>query len=56
MYLAFNTRATSILYSFLLQNKGKGLWMIPVNICHLIPACFIKAKCPFEFIDVEKIV
>ena len=54
MYLTFNTRATSILYSFLLQNKGKGLWMIPVNICHLIPACFIKAKCPFEFIDVEK--
>lgn len=54
MYLVFNTRATSILYSFLLQNKGKGSWMIPVNICHLIPACFIKANCPFEFIDVGK--
>lgn len=54
MHLAFNIRATSILYSFILQNKGKGLWIIPVNCCHLIPACFIKANCPFEFVDVEK--
>ena len=54
MHLAFNIRATSILYSFLLQNKGEGLWIIPVNSCHLIPACFIKANCPFEFVDVEK--
>lgn len=53
MYITFSRRATSILYSFLLQNKGEGIWMIPVNVCHLIPACFIKASCPFEIIDVE---
>jgi len=50
----YNTRASTILFSFLLKNKGDGMWMIPVNICHLIPACFIKVDCPFEIIDVSK--
>jgi len=53
MQLIFNIRATSILYSFLLKNKGNGLWMIPVNVCHLLPACFIKANCSFEIIDCD---
>lgn len=54
MKWVYNTRASTILYSYLLKNKGDGLWMIPVNVCHLIPACFIKADCPFEIIDVSK--
>lgn len=49
----YNTRASAILFSFLLKNKGDGMWMIPVNVCHLLPACFIKADCPFEIIDVN---
>lgn len=52
MKLVFNTRASTILYSFLLENKGNGKWMIPVNVCHLLPACFIKVDCSFEMIDV----
>ncbi len=55
MYLTFDIRATSILYSFLQKNKGNGIWIIPVNVCHLVPACFIKAKCPFEIVDVDKL-
>ena len=27
--------------------------MIPTNVCHFIPACFIKSNCPFEIIDVN---
>jgi len=54
MQLVFNIRATSILYFFLLENKGNGVWMIPVNVCHLLPACFIKADCPFEIVDVDE--
>jgi len=55
MYLTFNIRATSILFSFLQKNKGNGIWIIPVNVCHLVPACFIKAECPFEILDVDKL-
>ena len=53
MQLVFDYRASSILYLFLLENKGKGKWMIPTNVCHFIPACFIKSNCPFEIIDVN---
>ena len=53
MQLVFDYRASSILYLFLLENKGSGKWMIPTNVCHFIPACFIKSNCPFEIIDVN---
>tara|TARA_B100000579_G_C22847574_1_gene865342 strand:+ start:5347 stop:6315 length:969 start_codon:yes stop_codon:yes gene_type:complete len=53
MQLVFDSRASSILYLFLLENKGSGKWMIPTNVCHFIPACFIKSNCPFEIIDVN---
>ena len=53
MQLVFDFRASSILYLFLLENKGKGKWMIPTNVCHFIPACFIKSNCPYEIIDVN---
>ena len=56
MKLVFNIRATSILYAFLKKNfNSTKIWMLPVNTCHLIPACFIKANVSYEFIDVDPI-
>lgn len=54
MQLLCSTRASSLLYSFLHSQKGEGVWMIPVNVCHLLPATLIKAEKSFEIIDVCK--
>ena len=54
MHLSCSTRASSILYSFLHSQTEEGIWIIPVNVCHLIPATLIKAEKPFEIIDVCK--
>lgn len=54
MNVVYNIRATSIIYAFLKKNIIPGkTWMIPVNTCHFIPACFIKANTLYEFVDVN---
>lgn len=53
MHFAYNSRASTLLYNYLSNQKDDGIWMIPVNVCHLLPAVFIKSGKPFEIIDVS---
>jgi hypothetical protein len=46
-------RASAILYSILTgQNESKP-WLLPANICPIVPITFLKARLPFEFVDIS---
>jgi hypothetical protein len=46
-------RASAILYS-LLRQRGNGLpFLLPANICPIVPLTFLKAGAPFEFVDIS---
>jgi dTDP-4-amino-4,6-dideoxygalactose transaminase len=55
----FESRASVILYNALISlkiNKNidkDGKFIIPLNVCPIVPAVFIKAKIDFDFIDIS---
>jgi len=53
MKIVFEHRASIILYNFLIKLTNKKPFLLPSNICPIIPAVFNKARVPFIFIDIE---
>lgn len=49
----FTFRASSILFSFL-KNIKHGVFLLPANICYIVPLTFIKANVAYEFVDINK--
>lgn len=46
-------RASAILYDLLKsQNNGRP-WLLPANICPIVPITFFKAGVPIEFVDIS---
>ena len=46
-------RASSILYDVLLARRGVGSFLLPANICPIVPITFLKVGVPFEFVDIS---
>ncbi len=46
-------RASAILYQLLVSQKQKQLWLLPANICPIVPITFLKARVPFELVDIS---
>ncbi len=46
-------RASAILYSLLANLKHKNDWLLPANICPVVPITFLKARVPFKFVDIS---
>jgi len=46
-------RASAILYSLLLSRRDKSPWLLPANICPIVPITFLKAAVPFQFVDIS---
>lgn len=46
-------RASTILYQLLVSQKQKRTWLIPANICPIVPITFMKAGVLFEFVDIS---
>jgi dTDP-4-amino-4,6-dideoxygalactose transaminase len=46
-------RASAILYNLLVSQQQAKLWLLPANICPIVPITFMKAKAPFEFVDIS---
>ena len=46
-------RASAILYNVLISQKGRRPWLLPANICPIVPITFFKAGVPFEFVDIS---
>lgn len=53
MKLVFANRASNILYDFLMSNHTDKPYLLPANVCPIVPETFVKANTPFEFIDID---
>jgi hypothetical protein len=46
-------RASAILYNLLIARKEKYPWLLPANICPIVPITFMKAQVPVKFVDIS---
>jgi hypothetical protein len=46
-------RASTILHNVLRSNASDGRWMLPANVCPIVPLTFLKAGVAFEFVDID---
>ncbi len=46
-------RASTILYNLLTTRADLRPWLLPANICPIVPITFLKAQIPFEFVDIS---
>ena len=46
-------RASAILYNLLKSRDNSEPWLLPANICPIVPITFFKAGVPFEFVDIS---
>lgn len=46
-------RASAILYHLLASRNNEHPWLLPANICPIVPITFLKAGVPFELIDIS---
>ena len=53
MILKFAQRTSVILYNFLARVPKKKTFLLPANVCPIVPAVYMKAGVPFEFIDID---
>lgn len=53
-YISYECRASLILYKFLRSNYRGRKYLLPVNICPIVPAVFHKAKVGFDYIDIDE--
>ncbi len=49
----FENRASTVLYNFLRSNGIEYPFLLPANVCPIVPMTFIKAGVKFEFIDID---
>jgi dTDP-4-amino-4,6-dideoxygalactose transaminase len=53
MQLIQAPRASAILYNLLAGCADSRPWLLPANICPIVPVTFLKAGVPFEFVDIS---
>lgn len=46
-------RASTILFNLLTTRADTRPWLLPANICPIVPITFLKARVPFEFADIS---
>ena len=46
-------RASAILYHVLRSQESKDPWLLPANICPIVPITFLRAQVPFELVDIS---
>ncbi len=49
-----DNRAASVLYRFLINQKNRGSFILPVNICSIVVEVFTIAGFHIEFVDIDK--
>jgi dTDP-4-amino-4,6-dideoxygalactose transaminase len=53
MQIIHAPRASAILYSLLTSQTHSLPWILPANICPIVPITFFKARIPFELVDIS---
>jgi len=51
--ITFERRASVVLYKYLVSIKTEGIFLLPANICPIVPITFLKAGVMFEFVDIS---
>jgi len=51
--IIFERRASTVLYNYLRSCSRPGKWLLPANVCPIVPAVFIKACKEFELVDIN---
>lgn len=51
--ILFEDRASFVLYKVLAKLGNKNKFILPLNICPIVPETFMKANIKFEFIDIN---
>ena len=49
----FESRASTVLYFFLRSNPMNKPFLLPANVCPIVPLTFQKANVNFEFVDID---
>ena len=52
--LTFANRASAVLCNFLKIQKTSKPFILPANVCPVVPLSFLKAGVDFEFVDIDK--
>jgi len=52
--IAYANRASVILFNLLRLRQDKRPFLLPANICPVVPAVFLKAQFSFEFVDISE--
>jgi hypothetical protein len=55
MKTAFAPRASAILYDILRSLPYRQPFLVPANICPIVPITFLKSGTPFEFVDISPV-
>jgi hypothetical protein len=53
MITVFENRAAAVLYNILKCRGDDRPFILPANICPIVPITFLKAGIPFEFVDIS---
>ena len=53
MKYIYESRASTIIYNLLITRADSHPWILPANICPIVPITFLKAHVPFEFADIS---
>ena len=53
MNIVQSPRASAILYHLLKSQGNASPWLLPANICPIVPLTFFKARIPFAFVDIS---
>ncbi len=54
MTIVFEQRASTILYRLLQAAPVEGVWLLPANVCPIVPLTLIKAGRAFELVDIDE--
>jgi len=52
--ILFARRASTILYDILIARRDDRPFLLPANVCPVVPLTFLKARRPYEFVDIRK--
>lgn len=52
--IIYANRASAVLYGFLKSKSFKGPFLIPANVCPVVPLTMMKAGVDFEFVDIDE--
>jgi uncharacterized membrane protein len=53
-HVVLERRASTVLHHYLRSVGRSGAWLLPANVCPIVPAVFKKAGISYEFVDIQQ--